>query len=123
MYEKRIYHINKKIMIESFFPFPVKVEFTSIPIPATALLQGVPLGQGKCVGVRLYLNSLVYNTQTNTAIANNLKQIYFGDNNEQRHELLAGNYSHIIYCEDLQDVFVRGNGIANQVQVWVYTQV
>jgi hypothetical protein len=109
-------------MSDSFFPFEVETSFGVRDIPASATLEGVALGQGECVAVRLYLNQKVDDTATNTNRAANLLVIWFGDAQQQKHELQAGVFSHIIYCRDLQDVFVRGNGVANEVQFWVYTK-
>lgn len=110
-------------MTDNFFPFPVKVTIRSLFIPAGALAKGIPLGQGKCLAVRMYLNSLVNNTQTATATAANLRQIYYGDSDNQPIELIAGTYTHLLYCQDLQDIFVRCNGIANTVQIIIYERV
>lgn len=98
----------------------IKTQFATVRIPATALKTGIPLGQGKCRGVVLHLNSLVLNTTTKVATADNLNQIYYGDERSQFRELIAGNSSDVIFCTDLQDVFVRGNGVENFVQVLIY---
>jgi hypothetical protein len=97
-----------------------KTQFATIKLPSTALAQGIPLGQGKCIGVILYVNSLVLNTATKTATANNLNQIYYGDNQKQFRELVAGQPSDILFCTDLEQIFIRGNGVENHVQVTIY---
>jgi hypothetical protein len=105
-----------------FFPFPVTTSIFSVTIPARANLAGIPLGQGKCFCVYLYLNSLVMDTQTNTATAANLAQIYYGDAQRQRIELIRGQFSKPIYVNDLSEIYLRCNGIANEVQAIAYTK-
>lgn len=112
-------------MIDSLFPFPVKTNFRPFTIPAIALLKGISLADtgGECIGVRLYLNGKVNDTVTNADTAANLRVVWFGDAENQSHELQAGNYSHLIYCTDLAQIFVRGNGVENpHLQVWIYTR-
>ena len=104
------------------FDFPVKTTFASIPIPASANVKGIAIGQGECLGVRLYLNTLVLNTQTQTETAANLAQVYYGDSQTQRRELLAGVESRFLPCTDLEQIFVRCNGVANEVQIIIYTR-
>lgn len=107
------------------FPFEVTTTFLPIVIEASASAKGKPIGQGQCVGIYLYLNSLAPNSQTNTATNVNQAQIYFGDANTQQLELVRGNYSKFIYCKDLSEIYVRCNGIANTVNLTaiVYTRI
>lgn len=97
-----------------------KTQFATVNIPAAANPQGLPLGQGKCIAVILYLNKLVLNTQTNTDTAADVAQVYYGDSQGQFRELLRGQSSDVIFCTDLEQVYVRGNGVANQIQVTIY---
>jgi hypothetical protein len=95
-------------------------QFGTISVPATALLKGVKIGQGKCRAVVLYLNSLALNTTTNAATAAILAQVYYGDSRSQFRELIRGQQSDIIFCTDLSQVYVRGNGTANKIQATIY---
>lgn len=110
-----------------FFPFPVETSFRNFPIPASAFLKGVSLGAagGGCVGVRLYLNYYELNTKTVRVVADSLRQVYFGDSQNQTQELLAGVWSPIIYCTDVSQVYVRNNSNSDpnpNLQVWIYTR-
>lgn len=98
----------------------LRTDFLTVTIPATALKRGLPIGDGKCLAVVLYLNSLAHNTVTNTATAANLAQIYYGDARSQERELIRGQQSDIIFCKDLSEVYVRGNGVENHIQVLIY---
>lgn len=106
-----------------------RTQFKVILIPAitNTRLSGKPIGQGSCRGVRLYLNSLVLDSAGDdsdppvplkTGAAFN--QIYYGDEAGQYHELIAGVESKFIPCRDLQEIWIRGNGSANQVIVTIY---
>lgn len=97
-----------------------RTKFFTVTVPATANVQGVPIGDGKCVAVVLYLNSLVLNTQANASTAANLAQVYYGDQQSQFRELIRGQQSDIIFAKDLSEIYVRGNGIENHVQVIAY---
>jgi hypothetical protein len=106
------------------FPFEVTTSFLPINIPARATTQGMPIGQGKCVAVYLYLNSLVLNTQAAAQTAANEAQIYYGDEKTQLIELVRGQFSKLIYVDDLSKIYVRCNGVANtdNLVAMVYTR-
>lgn len=99
-----------------------RTQFVTIKIPARANLTGIPISEkgGRCIGVRLYLNQKVLNTATNTDTAANLAVVWYGDAQKQQHELLRGIESKFIPCNDLSQVYVRGNGMQNWVQVTIY---
>lgn len=79
-----------------------RTRFTTIKIPVNNT-KGLSLGQGSCIGVKLQLPANTLNTE----VANPVPYVYFGDSSEQQFELLAGEVSPTIYCEDLSQVFVR----------------
>jgi hypothetical protein len=120
------------ILLKTYLRIPQRTQFATVIIPASALLEGLPLGIGKCVGVELQLNSYVLNTTTAAQVAVNLFNIYYGDSGSQAFELAIGNNvvatgspspqsnSGMIYCKDLSEIYVRGNGVATGVQVKIY---
>jgi len=80
---------------------------------------GVPIGQGACKAVVLYLNKYMRNSES--GIEQGINQIYYGDSNGQEFELLAGVNSAIIFCSSLEKVFVRNPFPAEaRIQVLVY---
>ena len=106
------------------FNFPVKTRFISVAVPASALLKGIPLGQGKCVGVTVYLNTFVFNTQTLASTPANQGVLYLGDATQQRMEVIRGQQQpNIIFANDLSEIYIRGVGVANELQVIVYERV
>jgi hypothetical protein len=94
-----------------------KTRFTSLNLNA-GMIAGVPLGQGKCKAVLLKANHYETYTQDRAAqgSAQDLK-FYYGDKNQQTVEYLVNpneaadntnqRDSQLIFCEDLQDVWVR----------------
>ena len=102
-----------------------RVQFETIIIPATAFRNGIPLGIGKCKGVILQLNTLALNTTTAAQIAANQRVLYYGDATRQQMELVGAPDSLLarspfIPCGDLSDIWVRGNGVANTLQVMIF---
>lgn len=109
-----------------------RTRFASINLDA-AMLSGVPLGQGKCKAVLLRANHYqTYTASTVQGAATGLK-FYYGDKNQQTVEYLlnpnttAGNTnqrdSQLIFCEDLQDVWVRFVDAAPEtleIQITIY---
>lgn len=120
------------VLCSTYLRIPQRTQFAVVTIPATAVRNGLPLGNGKCVGVELQLNTYVLDSTTAALTAANLSNIYYGDAQGQSFELAVGNNvvatgspspknnSGMIYCKDLSEVFVRGNGVLNQVQVKIY---
>lgn len=108
-----------------------KTKFASLNLEA-AMVAGVPLGQGKCKAVLLRANHYQTYTSTVQGAATGLK-FYYGDKNQQTIEYLlnpnttAGNTnqrdSQLIFCEDLQDVYVRFVDAAPatlEIQITIY---
>lgn len=81
-----------------------QTEFSSIPVKAS-LITGTPIGLGACKAVILRLNLYERNSTKETVQA--VEQIYYGDSTGQEFELLRGQDSEIIFCNALEDVFVR----------------
>lgn len=91
-------------------------EFLTIALNKT-LTAGIAIGQGECKAVRLKLNAL----QRNTALALQAGLFigfYYGDSERQEAEYsvlgVAGtslnsiaDWTPLIYCKDLSDVFIR----------------
>ena len=99
----------------------VATDFATVTIPLTAVKSGMPIGIGACKAVQLYINLYELNTDKLEEVDDNLQILYYGSANGQFRELIAGRISDLIFCEDLQDVYVRGNGIAdNNIQVTIY---
>lgn len=80
---------------------------------------GIPIGVGACKAVMLKLNAFKRN-DIESAVGNTANlpyYIYFGDSNSQEMELISltpggittalAGWSPLIYCENLQEVFVR----------------
>lgn len=103
-----------------------KTRFITVPITET-LNGGIPLGSGACKAVRLRLNT--FNRNVITLLNNDITVpvfIYYGDSQSQECELFAygqlqggaqnvyinGDWSPKIYCENLEDVFIRYAGAA-----------
>lgn len=82
----------------------MKTQFKSIRVTQT-LDRGVPLGEGGCVGVRLQVNQYGRNDNGGTI----RDTVYYGDANAQEVELLAGEITKFIPCEDLSEIFVRAS--------------
>lgn len=120
-----------------------KTRFLTVPI-ATTLQSGIALGQGKCGAVRLRLNCCLRNAPDNFVTGSNNPTVpffvYFGDSQSQENELLAyisnssddivmqANFGWTpkIYCENLEQVFIRYSGQANSNSEWpeiAYVQV
>ena len=120
-----------------------KTRFITVPITET-LQGGIPIGQGKCGAVRLRLNTYLRNQPTPTW-GDALERpffVYYGDAQSQENELFAfsglvdantsfpvmsfnGNWTPKIYCENLEEVFIRYGG-QTQESSWpetAYVQV
>ena len=109
-----------------------KTRFASLNLTA-AMVAGIPLGQGKCKAVLLRANHYqTYTASTVQGAASGLK-FYYGDKNQQTIEYLlnpnttAGDTnqrdSQLIFCEDLQDVYVRFTDNAPdtlEIQITIY---
>lgn len=84
--------------------------------------KGSPLGKGNCKAVVLRLNEFERNSTAGTAQA--VEQIYYGDAARQEFELKRGINSDIIFCTDLEEVFIRmpvDAAVADvQVQIMIY---
>lgn len=98
----------------------LKTIFKTIVIPTTALNQGIPIGQGKCKAVLLRLNNTILNNSAGTLIPVAERNVYYGDANGQFFELTNGQTSELILCEDLSEVYIRGNGTLNRIQAMIY---
>lgn len=81
-----------------------KTSFITKDLPAS-MSKGMQIGDGKCKAVILRLNEYVLNDTAGTQNAQ--RQIYYGDESNQRFELLRGKNSEIIFCTDLAQVYVR----------------
>jgi hypothetical protein len=92
--------------------------FTSVTVPADNT-QGLPIGQGACKAVILKLNRYVFNSTNGTE--QGVEQMYIGDAQAQDWELERGRSSDIIFCKDLNEVFVRvPSGEVALVQILMY---
>lgn len=108
-----------------------KTEFSSVTLQAATPDYGIPIGQGKCKAVILRYNQYERNSRTTLLESTH---IYYGDSNRQEFELIsneAGNRiapfnSEIIFCDNLEDVFVRAasnddfNKFPLTVQILIY---
>jgi hypothetical protein len=94
-----------------------KTEFATIPISANNN-RGVPLGQGRVKAIILRLNKYERNSVNGTAIVQT--QVYYGDESRQEYELIQGVDSNIIFCTDLQEVYIRTPADVT-IQVLIYT--
>ena len=97
----------------------MKTQFKTVMVTDTQKV-GVPLGEGACYGVRLQLNYYERNSSNQQKA-----YIYYGDANSQEVELLGGNITKLIPCDDLSEVFVRaydaeGAGVGIPLQVIIY---
>ena len=96
-----------------------KTTFKTVPVGSGG---GIAIGQGKCKAVRLRINALILNTVTGAGERSTLWQVYYGDSQSQNNELVAGvnpfggandailyqsEWTPLIYCENLEDVFIR----------------
>lgn len=96
----------------------VKTEFKTVAVTETTDI-GVPIGIGGCRAVRLYLNQYVRNSINATLAAQT--QLYYGDSDSQEMELLRGQWSKLILCTNLNQVFIRNPfSTTGNVQVMVY---
>ncbi len=93
-----------------------KTKFIAVPVAVT-LTQGVPIGMGKCRAVILRLNQYTRNDTGGGLQA--VEAAYYGDDQSQEFELLRGVDSEIIFCTDLQEVFIR-SAEACTVQILIY---
>lgn len=99
--------------------------FETVRFNASSLGQGIEIGQGACLAVILRLNRYVFNNTTGTE--NTIRQIYYGDRTRQECELLRGESSEIIFCNDLSEVFIRcpydPAGVGNQafISIMIYS--
>lgn len=108
-----------------------KTTFKTKPIAAStgSTATGVPIGQGKCKAVRLRINALIRDSLNPTSIYN---VGYYGDSQAQENELFAGvdttggnliayqsDWTPKIYCQNLEEIFVRGTGNPFQLQIMI----
>ena len=97
-----------------------KTEFKIIRVAVTPEV-GITLGQGGnaigCKAVILRLNQYERNSTNGTL--QGVEQMYYGDAQSQEFELLRGVDSELIFCNNLQEVFVR-TPTACTVQILLY---
>lgn len=93
-----------------------KTDTRTIHVKQT-LVSGIEIGQGGCKAIKLHLNTRVRNTD-NLITAT---YFYWGDAQKQENEVLRGEDSVYIFCENQEEVFVR-NAFAGviDIQVTVY---
>lgn len=109
-----------------------KTRFITVPIKET-LDKGIPIGSGECKAVRLHLNTFRRNSIL--PVTGNAQEtpfyVYYGDSQSQENELTAfcsvdtdiktlSDWSPIIYCENLEEVFIRYGGQSTSAQ-WPIT--
>lgn len=82
----------------------VKSNTFTVPVAQT-IDKGIKLGEGQCKAVILRLNNFLRNSTDGTAIA--ASYFYYGDAQKQERECLRSVSSDIIFCTDLNQVFVR----------------
>lgn len=88
-------------------------------IQARAGLQAQPLGKGACVAI------VIQNRLTNMDNTGNSIELMVGYGTGQIYQMLPGQESPIIYCADLEDIYIRiraavGEVSAVDVPVFVY---
>lgn len=95
-----------------------KTTFKTLPVKETNNV-GISIGQGACKAVIIKLNFFMRNAEDSAEQI--IEQIYIGDTNAQEFELLTGTNSPVIFCENLEEIFVRNPypSIA-YVQVLIY---
>lgn len=93
---------------------PERTKFFTVFTPAS--LNPVQLGRGACRAVATNRNAFVLNTTTSTAA--NLTVGYIGDADAQYWQAF-GQPLFPIPCRDLSEIWIRGIGVAQPVQVMV----
>lgn len=91
-----------------------RTQFATITVPFTATLNGLPIGQGKCIGVMFQLNTNEINSPDAPTPNEGLHLVYIGDANSQYWELIPNTGSQpslVVWCRDLNEVYVRNGGI------------
>ena len=94
-----------------------KTRFTTVTVKHNT--QGISLGQGACKAVKLHWNRHDINSVGSVNYSAPTDTIYYGDSQQQTVELspildeangeITNPYgSHLSFCEDLSEVFVRG---------------
>lgn len=97
------------------FSLITKSEYLTIPVTQTPD-QGIKIGEGKCKAVILKLNNFTRNNTAGLAIT--ATYFYYGDSTEQERECLRGISSDLIFCTDLNQVYIR-NPFAATVNIQV----
>lgn len=105
----------------------IKTRFIIVPVTNTPK-DGIKIGDGECMAVRLKLNPIARNAAT---LANTPFVAYHGDAKKQEAQLIAvdtlgnarGEWTPKIYCTNLDQVFVRYRQVTGGWPATAYVQV
>lgn len=92
-----------------------ETEYKTVPVPQT-LAQGMKIGEGKCKAVVLRLNRFTRNNIAGVEVA--ATYFYYGDSQKIERECLRGESTDIIFCTNLDQVWVR-NPFAADINIQI----
>jgi hypothetical protein len=98
-----------------WFALITQSEHKTIPVPQTTE-QGTQISEGKCKAVILRLNRFTRNDTAGGEVA--ATYFYYGDSQKIERECLRGESSDIIFCTDLNQVYVR-NPFATDINIQI----
>lgn len=116
---------NNQVLLKNLNDGLTLTAVKNIPLKAGAIGKPISVAGGACKAVILQLNKYALDT----ADALKAEYFYFGDTLSQNFEVIRGFPSQLIFCDNLNEVYLRYPDLVNSlgwetniiIQVLVYT--